>query len=629
MMIDLLRFFADQNRSVKVFGLLSLDSLLIFFSILLAFAVRFTPAEWSLQIENSIIGIFELCLILIIMLASSGFYKPILRYAGTELLTQALRGVLFGAGAFAFIDLLTPKFLLPRSVLVMSVTFSFLNLIAMRLIIRWMVRIHLVENRGKVLSPAIIYGAGQAGIQLFDSMKANTPYKVVAFVDDDHRIQNRSIRGVSVFDPSNLKKLSRDYGIEVVLLALPRVTHQRRQEILQKLRSLRVQVQVLPTIDQLIKGEAKVESLQEVVVEDILGRDEVKSQHRLLEKNIKGLSVMVSGAGGSIGSEICREIIKHSPKRLILFELNEYALYKISQEFLEHPSIISCLGSVLDSDRITSLLLKYDVQTVYHAAAYKHVPLVEANPIEGLRNNVVGTKNMIDSCSQSNVSTFVLISTDKAVRPTNIMGASKRIAELLTQDAARKHSHTNWSMVRFGNVLDSSGSVVPLFREQIRKRLPVTVTHPEITRYFMSIGEAARLVIQAGALAEGGEVFLLDMGQPIRIKDLAVQMIELSGLLPEEDIPIRYTGLRPGEKLYEELLIDPTYAQATEHPRIFCSEEPLPEEPYFESLVESLLSALDASDLDATLGAMRLLVPEYHRPELSLKTITPESKLLN
>jgi FlaA1/EpsC-like NDP-sugar epimerase len=627
-----LRYLADQQREVKVLGLLFLDALILSLAVILSFAVRFNLGEFWMQLSLVLAGCVQLVALLLVALFLSGFYRSILRHAGTELLAQALRGMLLGAGGFALYDLLAPGLLLPRSVLVMSVSFGFLGIVAIRLMVRWVVRLHLVEDRGRVKPAAVIYGAGRAGMQLLDSLLASGPYRVVALVDDNFRLQGRSLRGISVFSPESLKVLCEERRVDHILLALPSVNHQRRRAILQRLRLLKVQVQVLPTLDQLLQGGPIAQALQEVSAEDLLGRDEVQPDANLLRADLADRVVMVTGAGGSIGSELCREILKHQPRKLVLLELNEYALYQVSQEFQSFPQVVACLGSVLDSQRVRRVLHEHQVQTVYHAAAYKHVPLVESNPIEGLRNNALGTKALVEACSQSPVRAFVLISTDKAVRPTNVMGASKRIAEQVVQDAARCFPEVKWAMVRFGNVLDSSGSVVPLFRRQIQNRQPVTVTHPEITRYFMSIGEAARLVIQAGALAQGGEVFLLDMGAPVRIRDLATQMIELSGLLPERDIPLRYTGLRPGEKLYEELLIDPQTSQGTAHPRIFCSDEPLPEASLLHTLLHTLEEAVTHHDLDRAFEVLHSLVPEYAAEPphaLPLSSRTSQTALLN
>ena len=363
-----------------------------------------------------------------------------------------------------------------------------------------------------------------------------------------------------------------------------------------------------------MRGTTDAAQLQEVDIADLLGRDEITPDEELLHQDIEGKNILVTGAGGSIGRELCREILLDSPKLLVLLELNEFSLYNAERTFrnLSSIPIVPYLGSVQDSGLVKHLLHDQKINTVYHSAAYKHVPLVEENPLQGLSNNALGTQSLIEKCIEAEVNSFVLISTDKAVRPTNVMGASKRIAEMIVQDTARRFPERRIGIVRFGNVLDSSGSVVPLFREQIKKRMPITVTHPEITRYFMSIGEAARLVIQAGAMSKNGEVFLLDMGSPVRIRDLALQMIELSGLVPEKDIPLLFTGLRPGEKLYEELLIDPAQSQPTRHPRIYSSEEPLPATEALQKEIQLLSKAISKRDLNSALESMKRLVPEYN-----------------
>jgi FlaA1/EpsC-like NDP-sugar epimerase len=543
------RRYASMGEKIL---LLISDSVVVVTGLIFAFAVRFNPDQLLQEITHFSYGALWLCTFLILALSLTGLYRPVLRHAGTEMIGQVLKGTLLGIGAFAVFDLFDEKALVPRSVLIASGTFAFLGLLSYRLMIRWVLRIHLLEDRRNSKQNVVIYGAGLAGLQLLASLRQNRTYQVIAFVDDDMNLQGRQIRGISVYSPSTLLKLRQNQDLQLVFLAMPTESHSRRRQILEMLRPLQVGVQVLPTLDQLIQVQAVASSLQEVSVDDLLGRDEIPADPKLIDQELRGKSVMVSGAGGSIGSELCREILKHKPFRLILFEISEFSLYRLHHELHEADGtqLIPILGNVLDRVKVESVLKEHGIQTIFHAAAYKHVPLVEANPEEGLSNNVMGTKTIVEACMHFNVQTFVLISTDKAVRPTNVMGASKRIAELIVQDAARRSPGIRWSMVRFGNVLDSSGSVVPLFREQIRKRIAVTVTHPEITRYFMSIGEAARLVIQAGAMAEGGEVFLLDMGSAVKIRELAVQMIELSGFVPDRDIPIRFTDLRPGEKLY-------------------------------------------------------------------------------
>lgn len=591
------------------------DFVVLCFAILLAFAVRFDPASLENQFWILSKGVWVLIAVQMLALLISGLYRSVLRHAGSELLVLLLRSVLLGAGLFALLDLMLEEYQLPRSIIVMSAAFAFLGLLSTRLMIRWVVRIHVVEpQHPEKLKRVAIYGAGSAGLQLYESLRQEGTYQITAFVDDNPKLQGGVVRGISIISFSALQALHAKNPLDWVLLALPGVKHGERKNILNNIRLLKVGVRVLPTADQLMRGTADASQLQEVEIADLLGRDEIVPDEKLLHQDIEGQTILVTGAGGSIGSELCSEILRDSPKILVLLELNEFSLYHAERKFraLSSIPIVPCLGSVLNSALLKNILQVHKINTVYHAAAYKHVPLVEENPLEGLLNNALGTRTLVEKCIEAEVSSFVLISTDKAVRPTNVMGASKRIAELIVQDAARRFPERKLGIVRFGNVLDSSGSVVPLFREQIKKRMPITVTHPEITRYFMSIGEAARLVIQAGSMSGNGEVFLLDMGQPVKIKDLALQMIELSGLVPEKDIPMQFTGLRPGEKLYEELLIDPAQSQPTRHPRIFSSEEPLPETEVLQKEIQLLSEAISKHDLNSALESMKRLVPEYN-----------------
>jgi len=612
----ILKFLADLPRSLKAILLFCLDVVVLCFAITLAFAVRFDPSSLELQFRNLYEGVLVLIAVQMLALCISGLYRSVLRYAGSEMLVLLLRSVLLGAGLFALLDLMLAKYMLPRSIIVMSAAFSFLGFLSIRLMIRWVVRIHVVESQQHgILKRVVIYGAGSAGLQLFESLRQEGTYHILGFVDDNPKLQGGLLRGKSIISFDGLKTLHKNNPLDSVLLALPRVKHEMRKKLLHKIRMLKVGVRVLPTADQMMRGTANASQLQEVDISDLLGRDEISPDEGLLNKDIAGCNVLVTGAGGSIGTELCREILRGSPKTLVLLELNEHLLYKAELNLKRYSSIpiVACLGSVDNSKHIKKLLTEQKIQTVYHTAAYKHVPLIEENPLEGLKNNSIGTNLLLKECIESEVNSFVLISTDKAVRPTNIMGASKRISEMIVQDAARRFPEKRLGIVRFGNVLDSSGSVVPLFREQINKRLPITVTHPEITRYFMSIGEAARLVIQAGAMAKNGEVFLLDMGEPVKIRDLALQMIELSGLIPEKDIPLQFTGLRPGEKLYEELLIDPHKTMPTKHPRIFCSEESPPDDENLQKEINVLAEALSHRNISSALDSMKRLVPEYNK----------------
>lgn len=431
-----------------------------------------------------------------------------------------------------------------------------------------------------------IYGAGGAGAHLAKSIGVGNQYHVIAFFDDNPELHDSSVGGITIYNPARLPELIQDLDITLVLLAIPSALFPQRKAILARLEPLPVQVKTIPGLHDLVAGKVKVDSVRDLDIADLLGRDSVPPNERLLSACVTGRAVLVTGAGGSIGSELCRQIMALNPARLVIFDLSEYALYQIKMELLEYQAahhgnvveIIPILGSVNHLHRMEMILNTFEIVTIYHAAAYKHVPLVEKNPVEGVRNNIFGTWRMAEAAMAAKVETFVLISTDKAVRPTSVMGASKRFAELVLQALARKSNRTSFVMVRFGNVLDSSGSVVPLFRQQIRAGGPVTVTHPDIIRYFMTIPEAAQLVLQSGSMGKGGDVFVLDMGTPVKIVDLAHRMISLSGFKPrdeahpEGDIAIEFTGLRPGEKLYEELLIGDR-VQQTEHPLIMRANE--------------------------------------------------------
>ena len=431
----------------------------------------------------------------------------------------------------------------------------------------------------------LIYGAGETGIKLAAALSAGNHIVVRAYIDDKLELQGSDIAGVRVFSLKSLDMLFAHEDIDSVLLAIPSTSRKRRSEIIRALAQYKVPVKTIPSMLDLVNGLATVDEIREVEIEDLLGRDAAQPVNRLLKQCIEGKTVMVTGAGGSIGSELCRQILIHGPTQLVLFEKSEFALYQIEQELNlanlaqgRDIKLVPILGSVTHQNRVEHVMRAFHVQTVYHAAAYKHVPMVEHNMIEGVLNNVFGTWRTAEAAKSAGVETFVLISTDKAVRPTNVMGASKRFAELVLQALSREGGFTRFCMVRFGNVLGSSGSVVPLFKKQIENGGPLTVTHPEITRYFMTIPEAAALVLQAGAMGQGGDVFVLDMGVPIKIAELARKMIHLSGmevrddLNLEGDIEIQFSGLRPGEKLYEELLIGDNVT-GTEHPLIMRAEE--------------------------------------------------------
>ncbi|RYY24340.1 MAG: polysaccharide biosynthesis protein [Sphingomonadales bacterium] len=472
-----------------------------------------------------------------------------------------------------------------------------------------------------------IYGAGRAGQQLAMGLRHESQLKVVAFIDDDARLDEQLLDGIPVFAASKHENIIDDFAIQEILLAIPSATRARRREIVEFLSSQSVAVRTLPSVGHLVEGRVAISDLRDVQIEELLGRDPVPPNELLMGRNIAGRVVLVTGAGGSIGSELCRQIIGCRPSRLILVEQSEFALYQIERELVEtarHMGIATVivpeLCDVADQASIGRVLKRYQPETLFHAAAYKHVPLVESNPIAGLRNNVMGTLNTVLAAEEAGVGHFILISTDKAVRPTNVMGASKRICELILQARAAEKGSCNLSMVRFGNVLGSSGSVVPLFKQQIASGGPVTITDRRVSRYFMTIPEAAQLVIQAGSMARGGEVFMLEMGQPVLIYDLAATMIRLSGLSertpdnPEGDIELREIGLRPGEKLYEELLLG-NNPRRTKHERIVMAEEVFLAWGELEKRLCDLAAFLETGDSDRAKILMAELVPEYHLNE--------------
>ena len=490
-----------------------------------------------------------------------------------------------------------------------------------------MVRAYYQAKLRSSCEKVIIYGAGDSGRQLLTAINHGDQFRAVFFVDDDPRLQRSVINGVQVVKPAKIGKLIREHDISQVLLAMPSVSGDRRKEIINSLVGLPVYVRTVPKFTDLLLGKASVAQIQDIELEDLLGRDPVPPHPELIDRCITDKVVMVTGAGGSIGSELCRQILLAKPRELILLDISEYALYNIERELRTLLStsgleieLITLLGSVQDRRRLQRVFNTFSVQTVYHAAAYKHVPLVEYNVAEGVVNNVFGTLYAAEAAIEAGVETFVLISTDKAVRPTNIMGASKRFAEIICQGLATDQETTRFCMVRFGNVLGSSGSVVPLFREQIKAGGPLTVTHAEVTRYFMTIPEAAQLVLQASAMGLGGDVFVLDMGEPVRILELAQRMVRLSGYSvlddenPEGEVEIHFTGLRPGEKLYEELLLGDRVA-GTGHPMIMRAEEEYPAMSQISSWLKELEAHCDHMDCDRIKDVLLLAISGFDEHE--------------
>ena len=564
-------------------------------------------------------GVILITFFSIISLLLTGVYHFIVRTFNEVFIVKlafavcSMMIILYGFNAFSHAYI-------PMSIPFMFGFMMFAWIWCSRAFIRFIVKATLHTHGG--CKRVAIYGAGDAGQQIAAALHRSDDHTPVFFIDDKVSLQDQIVGGLKVYSITKALRNFKKYKIDEILLALPSVGRVRKSEIIQQLEPALVKVTELPGLTKLVDGDIRVSDIREVDIIDLLGRDPVPPIAHLLAKNIQNKIVMVTGAGGSIGSELCRQIIKNQPKMLVLYELTEFALYDIDKELRQTAScdIVPILGTVQDQQKLERIIEQYHVQTVYHAAAYKHVPLVECNPIAGLKNNAIGTANSLNAAVKKGVETFVLISTDKAVRPTNVMGASKRMAELYCQAVAETKPHTQISIVRFGNVLGSSGSVVPLFRQQIAKGGPITVTHPDVTRYFMTIPEASQLVIQAGALGSGGDVFLLDMGEPVRIQDLARQMIALSGLKVREanttdgDIEIAYSGLRPGEKLYEELLIDQDNTGYTEHTRILRSFEkhyPLQEIQSVFSRINQM-TAVD-HDVDWALSQLEYYVDGYKR----------------
>ncbi|MBV9345757.1 MAG: polysaccharide biosynthesis protein [Gammaproteobacteria bacterium] len=556
----------------------------------------------------------------IFFFAIFGLYRAVIRFMGPRAMVTVIAGVSFSVFVLAAFDRFLASSQLPLTALGIYWALALPYVGGSRFVARYLFQ-HSINGR-----PALrvaIYGAGDLGARACAVLLGGSEFQPVVFIDDKKSLQGSSINGVRVYGSESLPQLVRRQRIDRILLAMPAATRRRRREILTQLEPLGVHVQSLPNLADLISGKAQINELCDVDVSDLLGRDPVPPKPKLFGSCIRGKVVLVTGAGGSIGSELCRQIIRLAPSRLVLFEMSELALYNIERELEEVAAherlkveIVPLLGNAHHRHRVREVLSTFGVQTVYHAAAYKHVPIVEHNVVEGIHNNVISTWYTAEAALETGVETFVLISTDKAVNPANVMGATKRLAELVLQALQERTTHTRFCMVRFGNVLASSGSVVPLFQEQIRRGGPITVTHPDVIRYFMTIPEAAQLVVQAGSMAKGGDVFVLDMGRPVRIDDLARRLVNLMGLTvrdannPEGDIEIEYTGLRTAEKLFEELLIG-TNVTGTDHPMIMRAMEHRLAWPRMEQILNELLVALASFDCHRALALLGDAVAEY------------------
>jgi len=582
-----------------------------------AYALRFS----TLQPVVDDVWLFPAAaLISVAMLYVCGFYRSILRYLGSEAAWSIVTGMAASVITLAAMSYMVPAEV-PRSIFVIYWLLGTMYLGASRFLARrFLFRVMAgYLNRERVA----VFGAGEAGAQLVAALQSGRELNPVLVVDDDPGKQGSLLCGVPVVNRQGLQAKAKQGAVTTVLLALPTLPRHRRMALVNWLEQLDIRVQTVPTFNDIASGRARLDEIQDVAIEDLLGRDTVPPRLDLLSRCISGKHVLITGAGGSIGSELCRQIVKLAPARLVLLEQSEVALYDIERELRglieqsgRDTTLVPMLGSVVNRGHVQRLCRENRIDTLYHAAAYKHVPIVEANPAAGVRNNIIGTLAAAEGAEAAGVKHFILVSTDKAVRPTNVMGASKRFAEMVLQTMAARGSETVFSIVRFGNVLGSSGSVVPLFRDQIRQGGPVTVTHPEVVRYFMTIPEASQLVIQAGAMAKGGEVFVLDMGEPVRILDLAQTMIRLMGLSvrdesnPEGDIEIVFSGLRPGEKLFEELLIGDASVR-TEHEMIMQAHEETLSDSDVVTAMEAFRAALDRGQSEPLKALLRSYVNGY------------------
>ena len=624
----MLKQMLNWPRSVKRSLVIALDVALALLATWVAYSLRFEALHWP---QGGQWWVYLLGPILVVpIFARFGLYRAIFRYSGLE-------AMLATAKAVALYALVRIALLWWQNWPVFPLTLGILQPMIFFLLVgssRALARFWLADT-GVTRQPSegrmLIYGAGSAGVQTSSAMAYAGQLELLGFVDDDPSKIGQTINGIPVFSPSEVPAVVKRLRITDILLAIPSATRERRNRIIQSLRQLHVHTRSLPGLSDLASGRVTVQDFRELDVEDLLGREAVTPRAGLLASSLRGQTILVTGAGGSIGSELCRQILHEHPRRLLLLDHSEFGLYTLHRELHgwcesdgSAVELVPLLASVVNPRRLDWICATYQPDAVYHAAAYKHVPMVECNPSEGIFNNVFGTLNMAQAAQAAGVARFVLVSTDKAVRPTNLMGASKRMAELVLQALASQTDErgTCFSMVRFGNVLGSSGSVVPMFREQISRGGPLTITHPEVTRYFMTIPEAAQLVLQAAVMARGGEVFVLEMGDPVKIIDLARRLVELSGLQvrdgrqPEGDIEFAFIGLRPGEKLYEELLIgdNPT---PTSHPRIMKAHEDFMAWPELMASLQQLSQAASAEDVIAIRSVLQACVHGFHDQPLS------------
>jgi FlaA1/EpsC-like NDP-sugar epimerase len=629
-MIDKL---TSLSRIKKKLIMLLVDFIAVVLMLLASFSIRL--GYWYFPDSDLIWAIFGAPVIATPIFLRFGLYSAVIRYIGFKALWAIVQAVSLYALVWGVIGFMVAVDGVPRSVILINWGLSLLVIGGLRIVARWILtRNSNVVNTGDCKN-VLVYGAGDAGIQLVSALENSREYYPVGLIDDSKELQGHQIKGLNVYSINNISKVIGKLEVDEVLIAMPSASRTKRLSIITELEPYPVLVRLLPGIAELAEGKVSIGDLREVSIKDLLGRDTVAPNKELLSKNITNKVVVVTGAGGSIGSELCRQIVFLKPKALILYEMSELALYTIEKELsnigIHSMDLYPILGSVNNKTRLTNVFKHFGVDTVYHAAAYKHVPMVEFNNTEGANNNVLGTLNCAQVAIDTGVETFVLISTDKAVRPTNTMGATKRVAELILQALANKQNGVKFTMVRFGNVLGSSGSVIPLFKQQIKDGGPVTVTDENMIRYFMTIPEAVELVIQAGAMGTGGYVFVLDMGEPVRIDDLAKKMIRLSGLevkdgsYPNGDIEIKYTGLRPGEKLYEELLIGDNIS-TTDNPLIMRAEEEMLSWSELCPILDEMKIAVKDCDQVKLRKQLIRIVPDF-KPQCKISDLLYERKL--
>jgi len=621
------------SQLVKKLTMILVDSISIILVLLWSFSLRL--GEWYWPNGDMLLLISMAPIIAVSIFYWFNLYQSVIRFIGLDAFWSVTKAVTLYSLVYGLIIFLSSIPGVPRSVILINWILALLVISGLRLFARWLLINKLSTKSGLVKNNVVIYGAGEAGRQLSLALKNSQEYFPAALIDDQPELQGRIINGIKVYSPDNLEQLIKNKLIKAVLIAIPSLSRARRQEIIRIIKPYNILVRSLPGVSELAQGKIKIEDLKSININDVLGRSPAPNNRNLLRKNIEKKVIMVTGSGGSIGSELCRQILFLRPKILILFDVSEAALYSIHSELLNfdetNVEIIPILGSVTNKNRLAEVFKFFKVQTIYHAAAYKHVPMVEFNNAEGVNNNIFGTLNCAQTAIEEGVNDFVLISTDKAVRPTNTMGTTKRVSEMILQAFSNNQKITCFTIVRFGNVLGSSGSVIPLFEKQIKAGGPVTVTNENMIRYFMTIPEAVELVIQAGVMGKGGDVFVLDMGEPMSIKKLAEKMIILSGLEvknksnPNGDIEIHYTGLRPGEKLFEELLIGSNVA-STDNPLIMCAKEEMLE----WNILKPILDELDKATKDGNYKEIRKLlinlVPEF-KPQCEITDLLYEDTL--